>query len=406
MVSFFIKAVDASGKTIEEYREAGNEDQLIRELQHEGFIPIRISAANTFSLQFFKTGVKPRKNLSGKEVLLFTRELSALLQAGLPLDRALMVLRDVSEDNDRLLAVIDKILEQVKKGDNFSDALEGRGKDFSRFYINMVRAGEVGGNLEEVLERLAGYLESALELRSTVTSALIYPAILLGVSVLSILLLLTFVIPQFTEMFDSAGKELPLSTQIVVAVSEGLQNYWWVLLLLFILTVYGCKFLLANPLRKLELDRVLLSIPMVGNIIRNMETASLCRTLGTLLLNGVPLLGGLAIAKGTVTNSHLQSVLDKAETSLKDGQGLSSALIESEQFPKMAVQMVKMGEESGKLEEMMIQVADTFDKELRITIQRMLAFLEPVLILSLGVIIAGIIISILMAILSVNELAF
>jgi general secretion pathway protein F len=270
----------------------------------------------------------------------------------------------------------------------------------------MIRAGEVGGNLEEVLDRLTEYLESSEELRNTVTSALIYPAILLTISVLSIFLLLTFVIPQFTEMFENAGKELPLPTQIVVGISEWLQSYWWSLLLLFIFAVYYHKYYVSSTLRKREFDRRVLTIPLVGDIIRNMETANLCRTLGTLIVNGVPLLGGLAIAKGTVNNSWLVSILENAEFSLKDGQGLSKPLIDSGQFPKMAVQMIKMGEESGKLEDMLIQVANTFDKELRITIQRMLALLEPALILGLGVVIAGIITSILMAILSVNDLAF
>ncbi len=406
MESYFIKAVDVSGNTVEEYREAANESSLIKELHKEGYIPIRISSSKSFSLQYFKRDVKAKNNVTRKEIILFTRELSSLLHSGLPLDRALLVLQDVSEDSPRLCHMIDKVLEQVKGGENFSDALEARGKIFSRFYINMIRAGEVGGNLEEVLDRLTEYLESSEELRNTVTSALIYPAILLTISVLSIFLLLTFVIPQFTEMFENAGKELPLPTQIVVGISEWLQSYWWSLLLLFIFAVYYHKYYVSSPLRKREFDRRVLTIPLVGDIIRNMETANLCRTLGTLIVNGVPLLGGLAIAKGTVNNSWLVSILENAEFSLKDGQGLSKPLIESGQFPKMAVQMIKMGEESGKLEDMLIQVANTFDKELRITIQRMLALLEPALILGLGVVIAGIITSILMAILSVNDLAF
>lgn len=406
MESYFIKAVDVSGNTVEEYREAANESSLIKELHKEGYIPIRISSSKSFSLQYFKRDVKAKNNVTRKEIILFTRELSSLLHSGLPLDRALLVLQDVSEDSPRLCHMIDKVLEQVKGGENFSDALEARGKIFSRFYINMIRAGEVGGNLEEVLDRLTEYLESSEELRNTVTSALIYPAILLTISVLSIFLLLTFVIPQFTEMFENAGKELPLPTQIVVGISEWLQSYWWSLLLLFIFAVYYHKYYVSSTLRKREFDRRVLTIPLVGDIIRNMETANLCRTLGTLIVNGVPLLGGLAIAKGTVNNSWLVSILENAEFSLKDGQGLSKPLIESGQFPKMAVQMIKMGEESGKLEDMLIQVANTFDKELRITIQRMLALLEPALILGLGVVIAGIITSILMAILSVNDLAF
>lgn len=270
----------------------------------------------------------------------------------------------------------------------------------------MIRAGEAGGSLEEVLGRLIDYLESSLELRSTVLTALIYPVILVTMSIMSILLLLTFVVPQFMQMFESAGKELPLPTQIVVGAAEWLQNYWWLLLVIFILSVYLMKFLTASPVRKRALDQYIIRLPLAGEIVRQLETANLCRTLGTLLVNGVSLLAALIIAKGTVGNLCLVEVLDEAEINLRNGKGLSKALVDSGQFPKLAVQMIRMGEESGKLEEMLLKVSETFDKELRITIQRMLALMDPILILGLGVVIAGIIISILMAILSVNDLAF
>ena len=405
MPAYVFKALDSSGKVIEDTRNADSEQSLIRQLQVEGYMPMKVSldAPSSWS---FKLKPKAKFRLSQKEILLFSRELSTLLQAGLPLDRALRVLMDLSGDNSNLNIVVSDILEKVKGGKNLSEALESQDGVYSRFYINMVRAGEAGGSLEDVLDRLIEYLESSLELRNSVVTALIYPVILVTMSVGSIMLLLTFVVPQFTEMFESAGKELPIPTQVVVGVSEWLQSYWWLLLLLIVLAVYGMKFMVANPARKLRFDRNLLRTPLAGDIICHMETANLCSTLGTLLVNGVSLLTALTIAKGTVGNSSLREVLVEAETNLRNGKGLSKALIESGQFPKMAVQMIKMGEESGKLEEMLLNVAGTYAKELRITIQRMLAMLEPALILGMGVVIAGIIISILMAILSVNDLAF
>lgn len=368
-------------------------------------MPIKVSL-QTQSFWGIKASPKEKFHLKQKEVLLFSRELATLLQAGLPLDRALRVLMDLSGENSNLNLVVSDILEQVKSGKNLSDALESQGKVFSRFYINMIRAGEAGGSLEEVLGRLIDYLESSLELRSTVLTALIYPVILVTMSIMSILLLLTFVVPQFMQMFESAGKELPLPTQIVVGAAEWLQNYWWLLLVIFILSVYLMKFLTASPVRKRALDQYIIRLPLAGEIVRQLETANLCRTLGTLLVNGVSLLAALIIAKGTVGNLCLVEILDEAEINLRNGKGLSKALVDSGQFPKLAVQMIRMGEESGKLEEMLLKVSETFDKELRITIQRMLALMEPILILGLGVVIAGIIISILMAILSVNDLAF
>ena len=405
MPAYVFKALDSSGKVIEDTRNADSEQSLIRQLQIEGYMPMKVSldAPSSWS---FKLKPKAKFRLSQKEILLFSRELSTLLQAGLPLDRALRVLMDLSGDNSNLNIVVSDILEKVKGGKNLSEALESQDGVYSRFYINMIRAGEAGGSLEDVLDRLIEYLESSLELRNSVVTALIYPVILVTMSVGSIMLLLTFVVPQFTEMFESAGKELPIPTQVVVGVSEWLQSYWWLLLLLIVLAVHGMKFMVANPARKLRFDRNLLRTPLAGDIICHMETANLCSTLGTLLVNGVSLLTALTIAKGTVGNSSLREVLVEAETNLRNGKGLSKALIESGQFPKMAVQMIKMGEESGKLEEMLLNVAETYAKELRITIQRMLAMLEPALILGMGVVIAGIIISILMAILSVNDLAF
>ena len=405
MPAYVFKALDSSGKVIEDTRNADSEQSLIRQLQIEGYMPMKVSldAPSSWS---FKLQPKAKFRLSQKEILLFSRELSTLLQAGLPLDRALRVLMDLSGDNSNLNIVVSDILEKVKGGKNLSEALESQDGVYSRFYINMIRAGEAGGSLEDVLDRLIEYLESSLELRNSVVTALIYPVILVTMSVGSIMLLLTFVVPQFTEMFESAGKELPIPTQVVVGVSEWLQSYWWLLLLLIVIAVYGMKFMVANPARKLSFDRNLLRMPLAGDIICHMETANLCSTLGTLLVNGVSLLTALTIAKGTVGNSSLSEVLVEAETNLRNGKGLSVALIESGQFPKMAVQMIKMGEESGKLEEMLLNVSETYAKELRITIQRMLAMLEPVLILGMGVVIAGIIISILMAILSVNDLAF
>jgi len=207
-------------------------------------------------------------------------------------------------------------------------------------------------------------------------------------------------------MFESAGKELPMSTQIVVAIAEWLQSYWWILLMVGVVTFFTLRYELTIGPRKERWDKFILSIPMVGEIIRNMSTTNFTRTLGTLLTNGVPILTALGIVKGTISNLVLVNALSAAEENLKQGKDMSSALIESGQFPKMATQMIKMGEETGKMEEMLERTANTYDKQLKTTIERVLALLEPVLIVVMGILIAGIIISILSAILSVNDLAF
>ncbi len=299
-----------------------------------------------------------------------------------------------------------QVLESVKGGSALADALESQNGVFSRFYLNMIRAGEMGGNLGDVLTRLSEYLERSQELKDTVTTALIYPAILLIMSLASLFVMLTFVVPQFTEMFESAGQALPVPTQIVVALAGGLQSYWWLILLTLIIVSSYMKSQLANPVSKKTWDARFLQLPLFGDILLHMETAALTRTLGTLLGNGVSILKALGIVRETATNLIIVDVLDDAEQQLKQGKSMSDALINSECFPKLAIQMIKMGEETGRLEEMLLRVATIYDKQLRTSIQRMLALLEPALIISLGLMIAGIIVSILLAILSVNDLAF
>jgi len=292
------------------------------------------------------------------------------------------------------------VLEKVKGGKSLADALESQLGVFSKFYLNMIRAGEMGGNLGGVLQRLAEYLERSQELKDTVSTALIYPAILLVMSLVSLFVMLTFVVPQFKEMFESAGQALPLPTRIVF-----LQSYGWVLVAAVIAAVQFMKVQLADPQSKRGWDARFLKMPLFGEILLTMEVASFSRTLGTLLGNGVSILKSLGIVRETVGNLLLAELMAHAEDQLKQGRTMSEALAQLAMFPKLAVQMIKMGEETGRLEEMLMRVAVIYDKQLKTTIQRMLALLEPALIISLGLMIAGIIVSILLAILSVNDLA-
>lgn len=405
MALFSYKAINSLGETEEGVRDAVDEQGLIAALQSEGYIPIRVAPATARSFLGFGLGAK-QSRLSQKEIGLLTGELATLLESGLPLDRSLSVLMDLTADNERLSKLIGRVLERVKGGSSLADALEKQAGVFSKFYINMIRAGEAGGSLGEVLTRLSDYLERSRELKDTISTALIYPVILLVMSLVSLFVMLTFVVPQFTEMFESAGKALPLPTQIVVGLAEWLQSYWWMLVLIVIAAYGYMNFQLADPVTKKTWDKRFLAMPLFGSIILNKETANISRTLGTLLGNGVSILTALTIARETVDNLALAEVCADAEEQLKQGRNMSDALMEKGALPKMAMQMIKMGEETGRLEEMLLRVATIYDKQLRVAIQRMLALLEPALIITLGVMIAGIIVSILLAILSVNDLAF
>ncbi|HEY8094982.1 MAG TPA: type II secretion system F family protein [Methylobacter sp.] len=402
---FAYKAVNSLGETEEGVRDAVDEQQLIATLQAEGYIPIRVVPAGAKSFLGLRLGIK-RSKLSQKDIALFTGELATLLESGLPLDKSLLVLIDLTEDNERVAKLIGRVLEKVKGGSTLADALEKQSGIFSKFYLNMIRAGEAGGSLGEVLTRLSEYLDRSRELKETVSTALIYPAILLIMSLASLFVMLTFVVPQFSEMFESAGKALPVSTQIVVGLAEWLQSYWWMLVLGVVLLTGYMNLQMADPVKKKIWDGRFLKLPLAGTIILHKETANISRTLGTLLGNGVSILAALVIVRETVDNLVLAAAIQDAEEQLKQGKHLSDALMEKGIFPKMAMQMIKMGEETGRLEEMLLRVATIYDKQLRVSIQRMLALLEPALIISLGLMIAGIIVSILLAILSVNDLAF
>ncbi|MEQ1486538.1 type II secretion system F family protein [Methyloglobulus sp.] len=405
MPLFKYKAINSSGETEENIRDAADEQSLILALQSEGYIPISVAPANSRSFLGLGLGGKQRK-ISQKDIGLLTSELATLLESGLPLDKSLSVLIDLTDDNERLSKLIGKVLEKVKGGSSLADALEKQTGIFSKFYLNMLRAGEAGGNLGEVLTRLSEYLERSRELKDTVSTALIYPTILLVMSLASLFVMLTFVVPQFTEMFESAGKALPVSTQIVVGLAEWLQKYWWILLGTVIFASSYMKFQMADPVSKKRWDGIFLKLPLAGTIILHKETANISRTLGTLLGNGVSILSAMVIVRETVDNLVLADAIQDTEEQLKQGKHMSDALHDKGIFPKMAMQMIKMGEETGRLEEMLLRVATIYDKQLRVSIARMLALLEPALIITLGLMIAGIIVSILLAILSVNDLAF
>lgn len=405
MTLFSYKVVNSQGVVEQGQRDAADENALLKELQMQGLIPIKLEVAKPSSFLGIKYKATHTK-LSAKDIAKLTSELATLLESGLPLDRSLTILIDITEDTPRLNNLISSLLEKVKAGKSLADALESNTGVFSKFYLNMIRAGELGGNLGAVLVRLSEYMERTQELKDTVSTALIYPAILLLMSCASLFVMLTFVVPQFKEMFESAGQALPVSTQIVVAIADFMQSYWWVILLVVAIASQYMRMQLSNPLSKKKWDKRFLNMPFIGQISLVMEVANFSRTLGTLLGNGVSIIKSLSIVRETISNTVLAELMENAEHEIKQGRTLSDALLQMQLFPKLAIQMIKMGEETGRLEEMLLKVAGIYDKQLKNVIQKMLALLEPVLIISLGLIIGGIIVSILLAILSVNDLAF
>lgn len=394
------KAATPGGEIAEGEIDAVDLAQAVARIQAEGNVPIRIRPAGRRW-----GGFGGARGVRGREIQGFTQELATLLSAGLPLDRSLQVLMDIADD-PKVTRMISGLLDRVRAGSSLSDALEAQTGTFSRFYVNMVRAGEAGGALHEVLSRLSEYLTRARELRDSVVSALIYPGILLSVSVVSVMVLMIFVVPNFTQLFEDSGRALPVLTQVVVGSAEWLAGYWWLLLLGILSLLLLLRRALENPEARTRWDGWVLRIPLVGDLVRKVEAARFMRGLGTLLGNGVPLLAALSIVRETLSNRALATGLNSTVEGLKAGQSMSEPLLAADIFPRLGLQMIKVGEETGRLEPMLLQVADLYDREVRTTVQRMLALLEPVLIVTLGLVIAVIIISILIALVSVNELAF
>jgi len=395
MPAFSYKAVGRDGKAQQGVIEADALDLATRQLRARGLTPLKIQEGD---------GQEQAKPPTRQEVLSMTSELSVLLRAGLPLDRALKVLIDM-DGQPRMRAVLSELLKAVKGGKSLSLALQPYDTIFGSFYLSMVRAGEASGQLSSVLERLVEHLESAKTTRDSIVSALIYPAILLVVAVLSVVVMLGFVVPQFETLFNDMGEALPAMTKAVIAAAEFIKA--WGLLLGVLLAVLGLVIQrwAVSEQGKTVLDTRLLALPIAGNIAFEYEMAKFARTVGTLLGNGVSLLKAIQIANETVGNLPLREGLDVLPAAVKAGKRMSVALEETKMFTPMVIQMTRVGEESGRLDDMMLELASVFEDHVASGVKRLLTLLEPVLILTMGFIIALIIISILMGILSVNDLA-
>ncbi len=397
MPVFSYRATSIEGAVVEGFIEAVDEKSAIERLKNTGVIPLKVSSP--------KEGIKKRISMrsSKGDLLTFTTELSALLGAGLPLDRSLNILSDISESGE-MKSVVDAILKSIREGNSFSDALQKHPKVFPRIYVNMIRAGEAGGVLDVVLDKLNEFLESSKALKDHIVSVMIYPAILMVTSGLSIIILLTYVLPKFTVIFAELGGALPLPTQILLAFSNTLKSYWWIVAAAMAGGWIIFKNYTRSDLGKYKWDTF--KLKLMGDVIRKLETARFCRTLGTLLKSGVPLLQALSNAKDIVNNQVIASAIDAVSAGAKEGKGIAVPLANTKVFPSLALSMIKVGEETGQLDVMLLKVASTYEKSLNVAIKRFVGLLEPIMILTMGIIVAAIIISILMAIFSIIELPF
>lgn len=402
MPLFRYKAFTPAGEAIDGAMEAGSAEEVIAKIQDAGNLPVEAKPADAAGGAGLFGLFRPRDALSADQVLQFTQQLATLLGAGQPLDRALQILLDLPE-SEAARKVIERIRETVRGGAPLSAGLEQQHGMFSKLYINMVRAGEVGGSLHDTLKRLADYLERSKALKESVINALIYPVILVVMVLGSLALLLGYVVPQFMPLFQDMGAELPTLTRIVLWVGDALNAGWWMILALMVLALVAVRRQLNDPVRRARFDTWLLQRGRVGDLIAKIETARLARTLGTLLHNGVPMLAALAIARNVMGNLALVEAVDESAEAVKTGSGLALSLARSKRFPRLALQMVQVGEESGELDTMLLKVADTFDVEVRNTLDRLLAALVPLLTIVMAGVIAMIVLAILLPILDLSS---
>jgi general secretion pathway protein F len=401
------KAVNPAGEVQEGVLEAASASGAVARIQEMGFIPIRAEEAGAA-----KAAAAPaaqgftlfrRNRITQDDVTIITRELATLLKAGLPLDRSFEILINLAA-TPQIAELLGKIRNEVRGGSALSKALDAQRGLFSRFYVNMIRAGEAGGSLPTVLLRLAEYMERSKALRDNVTASLTYPAFLAVVSIFAVAFLLAGVVPRFKPLFATTGKAIPFITQVVLFAGDFVKNWGAVLLI----GIAGALFFLARRMKDPEVrfrfDRWVVTAPVIGDLFARIEMARFSRTLGTLLTNGVTLVAALTIVRETMGNAYLAEAIGTVARELKEGRGLGRPMMETGRFPMLAVHMIQVGEETGRLDDMLMQVAETYDREVEVAIRKTLALLQPMMIVVMAVVIGFIIVSILAAMLSIYDL--
>jgi len=387
MPTFVYSARPATGGDIQSGElEVKTKDEVLSFLHKQKMIPVSVREKDKGINIQIGTGVRTR------DIVIFTRQFATMINSGLPLVQALDILAEQTE-NDSLRKVIQDILYDVESGHTLADALGSHPKIFSELYVNMVAAGEAGGILDTILLRLATFLEKNDALVRKIKGAMIYPGVIFTVAGLAVVILLMFVIPTFQQMFESAGVPLPLPTQFVISLSEFLQVYWWALGLGIIALVFIIRQVYRTDGGKLAIDKMLLSLPILGDLQRKAAVARFTRTLGTLVSSGVSILEGLEITAKTAGNRVIHDAVMGSRSSIAGGETIAGPLKESGVFPPMVVQMINVGEETGGLDEMLTKIADFYDEEVDAAVEALLSAMEPVMIVVLGVVVGGMIVA-------------
>ena len=399
---FAYKAVNPNGKHFEGRIDAADATAAAFSVKNMGLIPVSIeeptakpSGGSILRLQ----------RVTRKDILFFTEELATLVRAGLPLDRSLSITRELAT-KQALRVVIDDLLKQIKGGRSLAEAMARHPKQFSRLHVSMIRAGEAGGVIDVILDRLAEFERSAEELRSYLFASLVYPALLTAVGLGSFGILFYFVIPRFATIFEDVGAEMPATTLALLTMSNLTRDYWWAVLAGLAFLVLGIRGWLETSGGRRMWNIVQFRMPLFGPTLLKVEVARFARTLGTLISSAVPLIAGVRIVQDIAHNQILAEAISKIADGAKRGEGVSKPMREAGVFPGLAVHLVGVGEETGRLDAMLLQLADVYEKDVKTSVKALTAVFEPLIILVMGILIGTVVLSMLMAIFSINDIAF
>jgi general secretion pathway protein F len=399
--TFHYRAVAADGKLRTGVITAESGKTVARELVRQGLTPIYVGSEEKKSLALKLPSFGGARR---RDVLFFTQELSTLLNSGVPLDRALSITSELTTRAQFRTIVLD-ILRSIKGGKALADSLALHPAYFSELFINMVRAGEASGSLGQIFERLSEFERSRDELRSFIVSAMIYPALLACVGVGAIFVILDFVVPRFASIFDDGRMKIPLPTLIMLQASHVVRDWWWVAALVLISVIVGFRSYIATPGGRFWWDTNRLRIPVIGDAMRKAETSRFARAMSTLVGNSVPLVQSLHISAGILFNSRMANSLKDVAQGVKRGEGIAQPLARTQMFPPLASHLLTVGEETGKLDLMFARMAAIYEEETRASIKRFTAIFEPVVILFMALIVGALVLSMMIAITSINDVA-
>jgi len=406
MPVFQFRALDEAGKTVQGLREADSPRSLRGALRRDGMFLTEVLGEQAQQAQQ-RREVSVRRlvgRVGARDVAIATRQLAVLTRAGVPLVEALTALVEQVE-HERLKRALGEVKQRVNEGSSLADALAAHPKIFSTLYVNMIRAGETSGALEIVLVRLADFTEGQARLRSKIAGTMAYPAVMVVVGTVVMGVLFTVVVPKLTRIFDSMNVVLPFYTRALIAFSSFMASFWWLVILLTAAGVWGFTRWLATTDGRARWDRWVLRAPIFGPVVRQLALARFARTLSTLLKSGVPLLTAMDIVRNVVGNTRLAAVIEQARDAIREGESIAAPLKRSGEFPPLVYHMVSIGERSGALEEMLGNVADAYEQQVDTTVGALTSLLEPLLIVTMGGVVAFIVFAVLMPILQINSLA-